>query len=142
MHELAAISELAGRAGSFAMLRFSTDTGDPERGALVAKVQERSTAIQTRLLFFELEWAALDDERAEELLATDGLDFCRHYLRSERRYRPHLLTQPEEKVLTEKGQTGRSAWSRLFSELASAIEVDLPEVAREPTDDGSWLDDL
>ena len=31
MHELAAISELAGRAGSFAMLRFSTDTSDPPR---------------------------------------------------------------------------------------------------------------
>jgi oligoendopeptidase F len=137
MRELAAISELAGRAGSFASLRFSTDTSDPKRGALVAKVQERGTAIQTRLLFFELEWAALDDERAEELLATDGLDFCRHYLRSERRYRPHLLSQPEEKIVTEKGQTGRSAWSRLFSELSSAIEVELPEAAREPSDDGS-----
>jgi oligoendopeptidase F len=136
MHELAAIGELAGRAGSFASLSFSTDTSDPKRGALVAKVQERGTAIQTRLLFFELEWAALDDERAEELLATDGLDFCRHYLRSERRYRPHLLSQPEEKIVTEKGQTGRSAWSRLFSELSSAIEVELPEAAREPSDDG------
>ena len=132
MHELAEISELAGRAGSYASLRFATDTADPKRGALVAKVQELGTAIQTRLLFFELEWAALDDERAEELLAGDGLDFCRHYLRAERRYRPHLLTQPEEKIVTEKGQTGRSAWSRLFSELTSAIKVDLPEAAREP----------
>ena len=136
MRELAEISELAGRAGSYASLRFSTDTADPARGALVAEVQERGTAIQTRLLFFELEWAALDDERAEELLAGDGLDFCRHYLRSERRYRPHLLTQPEETIVTEKGQTGRSAWSRLFSELTSAIEVDLPEAAREPEEQG------
>ena len=103
----------------------------------MAKVQERGTAIETRLLFFELEWAALDDDRAEELLATEGLDFCRHYLRSARRYRPHLLTQPEETILTEKGQTGSSAWSRLFSELAAAIEVELPEVAREPEEDGS-----
>ena len=132
MRELAEISELAGRAGSYASLRFSTDTIDPARGALVAEVQQRGTAIQTRLLFFELEWAALDDGSAEQLLTGDGLDFCRHYLRSERRYRPHLLTQPEEKIVTEKGQTGRSAWSRLFSELTSAIEVDLPEVAREP----------
>ena len=30
---------------------------------------ERATAIETKLLFFDLEWAALDDERAEELLA-------------------------------------------------------------------------
>ena len=37
-------------------------------------------------------WAALDDSRADELLQTPGLDFCRHHLRTARRYRPHLLT--------------------------------------------------
>ena len=126
MHDLAEIQELAGRAGSYAMLWFSTDTQDPPRGALVQRVQERGTEIETALLFFELEWAALPDERAEELLATDGLDFCRHYLRTQRRYRPHLLSQPEERVLAEKRVTGESAWARLFSELVSAIEVDAP----------------
>ena len=35
MHELAAINELVGKAGSFASLRFSTDTADPVRGALL-----------------------------------------------------------------------------------------------------------
>ncbi len=125
MTEMAAISELVGRAGTYASLRFATDTADPERGALMQKVSERATALQTRLLFFELEWAALSDERAEELLAGEGLDFCRHHLRSERRYRPHLLSQPEEKILTEKSTTGRSAWGRLFAELTSAIEVEM-----------------
>ena len=125
MTELAAISELAGKAGSFAALAFSTDTADPERGALMQRVEERSTALQTRLLFFELEWAALPDERAEELLAGEGLDFCRHHLRMERRYRPHLLSEPEEKVLAEKRVSARSAWTRLFEELTSAVEVDL-----------------
>ena len=127
MHELAAISELVGRAGSYAELRFSTDTADPARGALLQKVRERGTAIETTLLFFELEWAALDDERAEQLLGADGLDFCRHHLRTERRYRPHLLSQPEERVLAEKALTGRGAWSRLFAEVTSAIKVGLPE---------------
>ncbi len=77
MRELAAIQELVGRAGYFAALRFSTDTADPANGALLQRVQEQETAIQTTLLFFELEWAALGDERAEQLLAGDGLDFCR-----------------------------------------------------------------
>ena len=30
------------------------------------------------------------------------LEFCAHYLRSARRYRPHLLTEPEETILAEK----------------------------------------
>jgi oligoendopeptidase F len=126
MDELQAISELVGRAGNYAHLRFSVDTLDPANGALVARVNEKATAVETKLLFFELEWAALDDARAEELLAADGLDTSRHHLRTVRRYRPHLLTEPEEKIMTEKSVSGRDAWTRLFSEQTSAIMVDVP----------------
>ena len=125
MRELASIAELVGRAASYASLRFAADTTDPGRGALLQHVEERATAINTRILFFELEWAALPDDRAAELLADEQLTFCRHYLAAARRYRPHLLTEPEELVMTEKAVTGRSAWSRLFSELTSTIAVDL-----------------
>jgi oligoendopeptidase F len=121
--ELAAISELAGKAGSYAHLDFSIDTSDPARGALLAKVTEKGTAIETKLLFFELEWAALDDERADELLGAEGVEVAAHHLRTMRRYRPHLLTEPEEKILSEKSQTGSGAWSRLFSELMAQVKV-------------------
>lgn len=131
MRELAALQELIGRAGSFAMLNFTTATADPERGALLQRVQERATQLETTLLFFELEWAALDDEPAEALLAHAELDFCRHHLRSARRYRPHLLSEPEERILAEKSLTSNSAWTRLFEEQTAAIEVDLPG-AEEP----------
>jgi oligoendopeptidase F len=126
MRELAVIHELIGRAGTYAALHFSADTADPANGALLQKAQERATAIETTLLFFELEWAALPQERAEELLASEGLDFCRHQLRNLRRYRDHLLSEPEEKIVSEKALTGAGAWARLFEELTSAIEVDLP----------------
>ena len=46
-----------------------------------------------------------------------------------RRYREHLLTEPEEKILAEKALTGASAWTRLFEELTSAIEVEMPAAA-------------
>src|SRR5215210_659895 len=131
MTELAALQELVGRAGSYAMLRFATATADPERGALLQKVQERGTQIETTLLFFELEWAALDDEHAERLLAAAGLDFARHHLRTARRYRPHLLSEPEERILAEKALTSNSAWTRLFAEQASAIKVRLDDLDEE-----------
>jgi oligoendopeptidase F len=127
MHELGAIQELVGRAGTYAGLCFSVDTADPAAGALMQEVQERGTEIETTLLFFELEWAGLPDERVEELLACERLQFCSHHLRNARRYREHLLSEPEEKILAEKAVTGASAWSRLFDELTSAIEVRLPK---------------
>jgi oligoendopeptidase F len=126
MEELAAISELVGLAGSYASLQFSVDTADPVIGALMQRVQELGTAVETKLQFFELEWVALDDALADQLLETEGLERSRHHLRNARRYRPHVLTEPEERILTEKSVTGAGAWTRLFSELTSAIEVDLP----------------
>jgi oligoendopeptidase F len=123
MHELEQINELAGRAGSYASLQFATDTSDPARGALLQHVQEQGTEIETKLLFFELEWAALDDERVEALLRSDRLDFCRHHLRSARRYRTHLLSEPEEKILAEKSISSQSAWARLFGEHVAALRV-------------------
>ncbi len=123
MHELAAISELVGKAGSFASLRFATDSDDPTRGALLQLVQERATGLETKLLFFELQWAALPDEHAESLLADPALGFCAHYLRSARRYRPHLLSEPEERIVAEKSLASSGSWARLFGELMAAIRV-------------------
>jgi oligoendopeptidase F len=127
MHELEQINDLVGRAGSYASLEFATDTSDPARGALLQHVQEHATAIETKLLFFELEWAAVADERADELLRDDRLAFCRHYLSSARRYRPHLLTEPEEKILAEKSISSQSAWARLFGEQVATLRVTLDE---------------
>jgi oligoendopeptidase F len=125
MTKLSELGDLVGRAESYAGLWFSVDMQNPARGALMQRTEERATAIATKLLFFDLEWAAVDDARAEELLVDPRLDFCRHHLRSLRRYRAHLLSEPEERILTEKGQTGRSAWVRLFDELEAEITVDV-----------------
>ena len=107
MDELGAISDLGGpRRAPTRCCRFSLDTADPERGALLQRGRELGAEIETLLLFFELEWNELPDARADELLADDGLAFCRHYLRTLRRYRPHQLSEPEERVLTETSVTG------------------------------------
>jgi oligoendopeptidase F len=136
MRDVERLFELVDRGASYAYLRFSTDTRDPERGALLQFVQERGTAIETKVLFFDLEWAAVPDERADELLADDRLAWVRHHLEKARRYRPHLLTEPEERLMAEKSVTSHAAWTRLFSEVVSAITVDLPPEAADPGEEG------
>ncbi|MFT7597208.1 MAG: oligoendopeptidase F, partial [Acidimicrobiales bacterium] len=100
MTTLATIGEFGSLAGHYAMLRFSEDTSDPERGAAMQSMQERSTAISTKLIFVDLEFAAADDEHVALVLADQRLEFCRHHLENLRRNRPHLLSEPEEMVLT------------------------------------------
>src|SRR5699024_6719323 len=108
----AELLDLGSRVGNYAHLHYAVDSTDPATGALVARVDDRSTRVQTRLLFIELEWAAVDDAHADAILSdpTPELDLVRHHLRSARRMRPHLLTEPEERIDTEKDAVGVSAW--------------------------------
>jgi oligoendopeptidase F len=126
MVDSAKLADALGRVGNYVGLRFSVDTADPAVAAEMMKVEERSTELATRLVFFDLEWAAVPEEAAERLLADPRLDFCAHHLRSIRRYRQHLLSEPEEKLLTEKSVSGAAAWVRLFEEQTSAIRLHLP----------------
>ncbi len=57
-----------------------------------------------------------------------ALAFCAHHLRTQRRYRPHQLSEPEERILTETSVTGRSAFTRLFTEQVSGMAVQLPDL--------------
>lgn len=119
------IEAIATRALYYAHMSFSTNMADPARGALVAKLGERGAGLETQLLFFGLEWAAIDDGPAEELLSDPALDHWRHWLSSQRVFRPYLLTEPEEKIITEKAVSGVSAWSRLYEEVLGAMRVEL-----------------
>lgn len=119
------IESIVTRVAYFAHLHFATDMADPPRGALVARVTEKGAALDTQLLFFGLEIAELDDEAAEAVLEGPELDHWRHWFRSLRKFRPHLLSEPEEKIVTEKSVSGVSAWGRLYEELLGAVKVDL-----------------
>jgi oligoendopeptidase F len=123
--ELERIRSVVARAATFARLRYAADAQDQSRGAQVQRAQEAATVVETTLLFFDLEWAAIPDERAEELLGEPVLERYANVLRSERRYRPHLLSEPEERLDAEKEVTGAAAWSRLFNEQLSELRVRL-----------------
>src|SRR3954469_683777 len=119
------IQSVVTRAQPSSEPRYASDTSDESRGALAQRAREQGTAVETELLFFELEWVEVDDDRAEELLADPALERYANVLRTERRYRPHVLSEPEERIDTEKSVTGSSAWVRLFEELVADMTVDL-----------------
>jgi oligoendopeptidase F len=119
------IESLITRTGYFAHLDYSTNMVDPARAALLARLTEKGAALNTQLLFFGLEIADLADDAAESLLASPELVKWDHWIRSLRKFRPYLLTEPEEKILTEKTVSGVSAWDRLYEELLGALRVEI-----------------
>ncbi len=127
MQRLAELNELISRAGHYGMLRFTENTADAEAGAMMQRLEEESTSIASQLVFIDLEFAAADDDHAAMVLADERLAFCRHHLENTRRNRPHMLSEAEESVLMETSVSGASSWVRLFSELTSAITVELDD---------------
>jgi len=119
LDDLESIHARATRAAVFSQLLFAADTGVQRHGALLQHVQERCTELRTTLLFFELEWVALEASAADRFLEAPALEKRRHFLTSLRRYRPHVLTEAEERVLEEKANTGGRAFGRLFDELVA-----------------------
>lgn len=119
--EFESLCELMDRPCVFAGLLHSAKTDDPQRGALLARTREQRTAINKHLIFFDLEWIHLPDDVAQSLLASPELQRYRHYLGQKRAWKPHYLSEPEEKILEEKGITGRAAFVRLFEETTSAL---------------------
>ncbi|HYA30530.1 MAG TPA: oligoendopeptidase, partial [Acidobacteriota bacterium] len=119
--QLETIYEALGRVGSYASLLYAADTAKPEHQDLEQRVEQRSTEIRNLLLFFELAWLQAEDDVANKLINDPKLKSYEHYLKSLRRYRPHTLSELEEKLINEKDNTGRNAFGRLFSEVTSSL---------------------
>src|SRR5262249_19165046 len=87
--------------------------------ALVQRLDEWGSRIQNQVLFFELEVCALPEADFERLARDPALAPYLHYLRKERRLAAFRLSEPEEKILEEKANSGRRAFQRLFDETGA-----------------------
>lgn len=124
MRELAEDEEAAGKPEIYAYLLHSQDTRDNAAGRLLARVREASAERGSHGVFFALELAQTTDEHAARLYADPESARYRHTVEEARKFRPHQLSEPEERILTDYSPVGNSAWNRLFEELCASIQVD------------------
>jgi oligoendopeptidase F len=121
IERLEKINERGQKLLAYAYLNFSTQTSNPTASAFFQCRKELYSEIRRDTLFFELEWTKLEDSRAEELASGPLLSKYGHYLLSLRRYKPHLLSEPEERILAEKEPAGASAWGALFDKMLAQL---------------------
>jgi oligoendopeptidase F len=117
IYRLEAISRLERRIYDFASLSFEANTQDQAIQAFKSDVEGRISLIENRLLFFSLWWKDLDNTAAERLMAGSG-DY-RYWLEEMRHFKPHTLTEPEEKIINIKDVTGAQAIINLYSTLTN-----------------------
>jgi len=112
-----ATSKIVNRIYAFAGLSFAEDTQNQNAQSLMGRVQQFVAEMQNRILFFNLWWKDVDDANAERLMSASG-DY-RYYLEEMRHFKPHTLTEPEEKVVNLKDVTGSNALINLYDAITN-----------------------
>lgn len=127
LREYEEIIQTLGKIGSYSHLIWSTNTEDPELGKLLQQANELSSEVSQKLVFSDVEWLKIDDEKANKLIQSDELSKWKHYLEVSRLYKEHTLTEEAEKVMSAKSVTGRAAWNRYFDETLGAARFELED---------------
>jgi oligoendopeptidase F len=102
---------------SFAGLSFAADTQDQAAQSLQARAQQFLAEIENRALFFSLWWKELDETNAKRLMDASG-DY-RYYLEAMRLFKPHTLSEAEEKIVNLKNVTGSNALVNLYDSITN-----------------------
>ncbi len=131
--EVLKASEETARIGnklySFAGLSFTADTQDQKAQALQARVLQFLAEIENRILFFSLWWKELDEENAKRLMDASG-DY-RYYLEAIRLFKPHTLSEAEEKIVNLKNVTGVNALGNLYDSITNRYTFKLKVNGKE-----------
>lgn len=131
--DLESITDTAQKLGTYPGLWFAADTQNQNAQALYAKVQEFLAKVENQTLFFSLWWKDLDQGTAEELMSR--ANGYRYWLEEMRHFKPHTLTEPEEKIINIKNVNGVNALVRLFDSITNryVFQVEVEGEAKEFT---------
>jgi oligoendopeptidase F len=119
------LSDLMGKLGSFAGLLYAANQADPARAKFYGDMSEKLTEISTDLIFVELELNRIDETALERAMSDPKLACYKPWLEDLRKEKPFQLDEKLEQLFTEKGQTGRGAFNRLFSETMTGLRFDV-----------------
>lgn len=111
------IASLEYRLYGFSELWFAEDTQSQAAQTMVGKINQLMAEYGNRTLFFSLWWKALDDANANRLMAASG-DY-RYWLEEMRHFKPHTLTELEEKVINIKDVSGINAINMLYESITN-----------------------
>ena len=100
----------------FASLQLAEDSANPDYLARVGQVQNLLTRIGETAAFVVPEIQAIDDEKFAEFVVDPALKEWRVKLHKIRRMKPHVLSEPEERLLA-LGSAALDGYDDTFSQL-------------------------
>jgi len=111
------------KVGYYCSLKFSENTQDQNALAQYMQMEQMFAEAQNRVLFFSLWWRTLDDKNAKRLMKESG--DLRYWLEEMRHFKPHTLSEAEEKVINIKNVNGANAIQNLYETFTNKFAYTL-----------------
>ena len=106
------------RVYNYASLQLAEDSANPEYLSRMGRLQNLLTNVSEAASFLVPEIQAIDDEKFAEFLGYPALISWRTKLRKIRRMKPHILSEPEERLLA-LGSAALDGYDETFSQLTN-----------------------
>jgi len=123
--ELEKIYEGLGKISSYASLLFAADTSNEKYSKFYQDSSEKISDIRKNLIFYFLSWNKISEKKARQIYSNPILTKYSHLLKSERKYKKYMLSEPEEKILDKKSITSSRAFNRLFDQTLNNLRFEL-----------------
>ncbi len=107
------------RLYTYAHLKSDEDTADSVNKSRLDRISEKAAVFSAKCAWFSPELLAMDEAKFESFRRDRVLAFYKRSLDNEARYRPHILSAPEEKILARSGNVLNTA-SSVFSAFNDA----------------------
>lgn len=118
-------AKISSRLGGFAYLNMATQMKNSQAMSFYQSISEKLTEYAKPLVFFSLEFNALDNSIVQKWLQNPQIAFYKPYLDRIRKYKAYELPEAVEEILLEKSVTSSEAWVRLYEETFSRIEYEV-----------------
>ena len=120
------LGKLEERLGYYAQLRFSEDGGSSANQGRVARYVQEASKAEARASYQVPEIQAIPDETIKSWLDGQMLEDYTIYLEKILRFKPHILSESEEKLLAMQTEANQTA-SKTFSSLTD-VDMDFGEI--------------
>ncbi|MEI0700153.1 oligoendopeptidase F, partial [Brachyspira intermedia] len=107
------------KLGSYAFLKQTEDLTNNDSNIKIARFSKLASEFSANLSYFDPELMSIDDKKMNTFLKDDVLKDYLIYLRNILKYKPHTLSEKEERILALQGELASTA-SNVFDTLNDA----------------------
>ena len=107
------------KLGSYAFLKQTEDLTNNDSNIKIARFSKLASEFSANLSYFDPELMSIDDEKMNSFLKDEILKDYLIYLRNILKYKPHTLSEKEERILALQGELASTA-SNVFDTLNDA----------------------